>query len=177
MSGVAATSLLAKRPWPRPRTAAKKHPSHDARGQSRAVVDAAMPPVKPDTLSASKNSPPNSSKSLTSALADRRWTAQPYCRGPPDLGPPGPGLAPAAVQPGRSPTGAGHLHGPPGPRRDPPGPDRTRLAQTQAAVASSLLRCRPPPPPVAIRCASPHLHREQPPPSFAVAAGPSSTSP
>nr|XP_051230129.1 uncharacterized protein LOC127348062 [Lolium perenne] len=181
MSGVAANALLAKRPWPRPRTATKKHPRHDARGQSRAVVGAAMPPVKPDTLSASKNSPPNSSKSLTSALPDRRWTAQPYCRGPPDLGQHGPGLAPAAVQPGRSPVGASHLHGPPGPGRVPPGPDRGPPAQIRAVAASTssaVTILRPPlPPPTTIRCASPHLRREQPPPSLAIAAGPSSKSP
>nr|XP_051211525.1 uncharacterized protein LOC127329018 [Lolium perenne] len=136
-----------------------------------------MPPVKPDTLSASKNSPPSSSKNLTSALPDRRWTAQPYCRGPPDLGPPGPVLAPAAVQPGRSPAGAGHLHGPPGPGRDPPGPDRGPPGPNPAAAAGGFLHRRPPPPPSAITCASPHLRRERPPPSLTVAAGPSSASP
>jgi hypothetical protein len=42
MGGVAATSLLARRPRPKPHTAAEKHPHRDAQGQSRTVPDAAM---------------------------------------------------------------------------------------------------------------------------------------
>jgi hypothetical protein len=61
---------------PRPRTTAKEHPRHDARGHSRAVTDATTPPVKPVNLSASPNSPPNSSQSTASTFSDVGGTSR-----------------------------------------------------------------------------------------------------
>jgi hypothetical protein len=72
MNGVATASLLAKRPRPRPHIAAKDHPDHDAQGHSRAKANATTPPVKSKKLSASKDSPFQTSKSITSTPGRKR---------------------------------------------------------------------------------------------------------
>nr|XP_051196670.1 uncharacterized protein LOC127310005 [Lolium perenne] len=152
MRSVPATSLPARQPWPRPHTAAKKHPRRNARGHHRAVTDTATPPIEPVTLSASKISPLNGSKASQRPSRTREGSDA-ALPGPPDLGPPGPDLARAAVQqrdrpagwPSRDPPGPGQ--GPRSPDRSPSGPNPGRAAASPSAVAHGHAP-RPPPPPL-----------------------------
>jgi hypothetical protein len=147
MGGVAASSLLARRPRPRPHTATKKHPHHDAQGQSRTVTEATMSPVKPKTLLATSHSPPHFSKNITLTPQAEEERLGPYRQGPADLGPHSPALAPTVEKAGRSSAGASLDRGPPVPRRGPPSPNRgppsPKLGCTTDSHPATALRCRP----------------------------------
>lgn len=149
MGGVAAISLLARRPRPKPHTAAEKHPHRDAQGQNRTVPDAAMSLVKPDTLSATSRSPLHSRKNTALTPQTEEDRLGPCRRGPPELSPPGPALAPTVERAGRTSAGAGPDRGPPVPDRGPSGPDRgppgPKLGRIAGSRPATPLRCRPRP--------------------------------
>nr|XP_051201676.1 uncharacterized protein LOC127315208 [Lolium perenne] len=155
MRSVPASSLPARQPWPRPHTAAKKHPRRNARGHHSAVTDTATPPIEPVTLSASKISPLNGSKASQRPSRTREGTDA-ALPGPPDLGPPGPDLARAAVQQGDRPAGW-PSRDPPGPGQGPRCPDRSPIGPNPGRAAGEPLRRRPPLPPMAKHRARHHL--------------------
>nr|XP_051196815.1 uncharacterized protein LOC127310162 [Lolium perenne] len=176
MGGVAATSLLARRPRPKPHTAAEKHPHRDAQGQSRTVPDAAMSLVKPDTLSATSRSPLHSRKNTALTPQTEEDRLGPCRRGPPEPSPPGSATAPTMERAGRTSAGAGPDRGPLVPHRGPSGPDRGPPGPKPGRIAGG----RPATPSAAAQGHEPHrpvLRRDRRRHATAIAAGPSTQAP
>nr|XP_051202667.1 uncharacterized protein LOC127316309 [Lolium perenne] len=175
MRSVPATSLPARQPWPRPHTAAKKHPRRNARGHHRAVTNTATPPIEPVTLSASKISPLNGSKASQRPSRTREGSDA-ALPGPPDLGPLGPDLARAASA----------TRGPPrrlAVSRPSSALDKARGARIgaqsapirprhQRAPSAVALRCRPWPrtTPATVSARDRRRHASPPPPDRALEA-------